>query len=373
MHHITMKSFRSRGFLFVLLLTIQSLAQQSESLFPVTVNGKVGYINNRGKLMIPPQFLDATAFEGSFARVAINDRWGFIDRSGKLVIPARFDVARRFSDGLAAVMVGDKYGFINLDGELVIEPKYKEVGDFSDGLAAVSVYSPDGFIHPRTKTRFSSLWTYIDKSGKQLMSPQLIYGFPFHNGVARFWTGSFASIDKYGLIDKSGHEIIEPIFDNIVSDFSEGVAPFRIGNKWGFTDDTGRIVIDPHFDSARGFSEGLGRIAMRNKFGVLLWGYIDHSGKIVIEPEFADNCDFSEGLACVAKFESKGWMRGYIDKTGKFAIKPTFDGTDNFTDGVAQVSIRTGKKFIDSHGQPIELVKSGYIDKTGTYVWKPTN
>jgi len=112
---------------------------------------------------------------------------------------------------------------------------------------------------------------YIDKTGSLVITPQFIQAFPFTNGVARFWTGAFVGLNKWGLIDRSGKETLPPQFDNIVNDFHEGLAPFRVGGKWGFIDITGKIIIPARFDGARDFSEGFGRVAVRSKFNLFLW------------------------------------------------------------------------------------------------------
>ena len=48
-------------------------------------------------------------------QVAYSDgRFGYIDPEGNMVIEPRFDIAYIFRDGLAPVRTGDKWGFIDL-------------------------------------------------------------------------------------------------------------------------------------------------------------------------------------------------------------------------------------------------------------------
>jgi len=103
-------------------------------------NGKRGYKNKAGKIVITPQFDKAFEFSAGLARVQIKDRFGFIDTTGKLVVPARFKDARNFSDGLACVTEdGRLWGFIDSKGSPVIKPIYTEAYSFSCGLAKVGV------------------------------------------------------------------------------------------------------------------------------------------------------------------------------------------------------------------------------------------
>ena len=59
-----------------------------------------------------------------------NGKWGYIDRTGKIVIPPLFDGTGGFSEGLANVKIGDKWGFIDKTGRYVIKPQFDGAGIF---------------------------------------------------------------------------------------------------------------------------------------------------------------------------------------------------------------------------------------------------
>src|SRR5262245_42548212 len=90
--------------LLLLFLYACSIAGQSEApkrLFPITANGK----------------------------------YGFVDRYGNIVIQPRFLMASDFHDGLASVKIDGRYGYINETGEVVVAPQYNDAEDFSEGFA----------------------------------------------------------------------------------------------------------------------------------------------------------------------------------------------------------------------------------------------
>jgi hypothetical protein len=120
--------------------------------------------------------------------------------------------------------------------------------------------------------------------------------------------------------------------------------------KYGYIDSKGKIVIQPQFDEADEFSEGLAPIRIGDK-----WGYIDPTGRIVIKPQYGRVGEFSEGLAGVSV---AGGKEGYMDRAQRIVIQPQFDKTWPFVGGLARVKIGD---------------KMGYIDKKGNYVWKPTD
>ena len=95
--------------------------QKSGKLVSIRENGKFGYINLDGQVVIEPQFDDTHFFSEGLAAVKIGNQWGFIDRMGKMVIKPQFDNAYFFSQGLAPVKIDNKVGFIEGTGRIVIK------------------------------------------------------------------------------------------------------------------------------------------------------------------------------------------------------------------------------------------------------------
>src|SRR5688572_22630095 len=62
-------------------------------LFVVTVDGRAGYINRKGDVVIPPQFDRAYGFTERLAVVQVGNRLGFIDERGRFVINPQYDDA----------------------------------------------------------------------------------------------------------------------------------------------------------------------------------------------------------------------------------------------------------------------------------------
>ena len=115
--------------------------KESVGLFPVFVqNGKHGYINKKGDIVINPQFDFALPFSEGLAPVKLAEKLGYIDKTGKYVINPQFDEAFGHAEGLAAVYnLGDGWGYINKKGDIVINPQFYFAHPFSEGLASVCV------------------------------------------------------------------------------------------------------------------------------------------------------------------------------------------------------------------------------------------
>jgi hypothetical protein len=90
-------------------------------LFRVIVDGKVGFANEQGKIVIKPLFDGANSFSEGFAAVNIGGRlatrgehsfiegghWGYIDKKGKYVLKPQFHDAGDFENGSAPVVTKD--------------------------------------------------------------------------------------------------------------------------------------------------------------------------------------------------------------------------------------------------------------------------
>jgi hypothetical protein len=349
-----------------------------EDYFPIQQDGKVGFIDKTGKIVIAPQFdsasnEDGIVFSEGLAAVKVSDKWGYIDKSGKFVIPPKFkqeSAPTLFYEGLAQVLIKEsiieksvgsdksqKYivreevlGFIDRSGEFVESLKFiKEKTKFSEGLA---------------KVRAGDKFGYVDKTGKFVSEDRFAEAEDFKEGLAAVKleaSGSFTENEaykfKYGFIDKTGKFVIKPQFGSAES-FSEGLAGVSLGDKSGYIDKTGKIVIAPKFDETYSFSEGLAKVVAGGKSG-----FIDAKGKLTIGLRFSHSGfgnsinyrGFKEGLA-VVEVNNKS---GYIDRTGKIIIAPQYNYGSDFNGGVATVFT----------GGENDTPKMSYIDKTGKVIW----
>lgn len=107
----------------------------------VKQDGKYYMIDQNGKKITDQAFDDAKPFAGSEpAAVCINGKWGFVNASGKIVIDPQYEKADSFNIGLGAVCMKGKWGYINSSGTVRIECLYEECKPFSaNGIAALKV------------------------------------------------------------------------------------------------------------------------------------------------------------------------------------------------------------------------------------------
>ena len=280
--------------LLTLLCAVPGMAEQRQdvnSRFVVQRNGKFGYIERTGELVLPATLYAASDFGDGVAVIMPSPRTGaIIDADGKTLgrLPL-YKSIQPFSEGLAVVMQDENHwGFVNPKAEVAIPLKFSAAASFSEGLAAVA--------------DASGKWGWIDKSGKVVIPPQFSGGGQFKEGMARFSRGS-----KSGYVDKTGKTIVEATYFT-AQDFSEGFGLVWDGKNRRFFDKTGKMVIEfPASVSVGPFQEGLA--AIKNGSEV---GFIDKTGKMALRVPFDGVSAFSEGLAPVRSGSGEAGKWGCI-------------------------------------------------------------
>lgn len=115
---------------------------QKEQLTPDSIvkfcrQGKWGYKDWKGNVLIQPVYDNAYAFHEDRACVEKDGLLGYINRKNELVIDFKYDSATSFSEGLAAVSIGEKSGYIDKDGAEVLPMEFDVATGFENGKAIV--------------------------------------------------------------------------------------------------------------------------------------------------------------------------------------------------------------------------------------------
>ncbi|MFP7299156.1 WG repeat-containing protein [Neobacillus niacini] len=174
--------------------------------------------------------------------------YGYLNRRGKEVIPLSYESASDFQDGKALVKIkGGNYALIDLTGKVVKSYPYPFVDDYGEGTLAFRE-SNDG------------KWGYIDESGKVRIDPQFTGTQPFVDGRAVVQTS-----DTYGLINREGKFTIKPNFNTLLNlgegRYALGKAIDRerpyIGSKYAIADSDGRIYTGFTLNGVSSYKDGI--------------------------------------------------------------------------------------------------------------------
>ena len=361
----------------MLLVTTSCIVANAQStqhlLLPVCRDGKWGYIDSAGTVVIAPEYHIAHDFHEGLARVRNGRDLSFIASSGQVSFsaPPKVVIAGDFSMGLAWFKTAeDRFGYVDRDGRIVIKAEYADASDFNEGSAAVCIFE-DGM---------PGRWGFINADGSWLLRPQFSYANGFHEGVA------IVSYDDrpFQFIDTRGERVFEitpPMGWDITtaSEFVEGTAKILYWDgkksRIGFVDHTGRTHMVPAHSSYKRFSEGIAT-------GVTSGGQlhaVDRAWKEVFKIPFDGVGRFSEGLCRV----KDGDQCAYIGRNGTVQIrhvhatsageygprKPSaFNDCTEFHDGIARVHI--GGTFQLIHDAPSSWEGGAwyYINRSGEVI-----
>ena len=229
------------------------------------------YIDQAGEPITRETFDGAVRFREGFAGVMKDGRCGFLDKRGRVVIPLRYASVRSFREGLAAVRFlrpdgrPGGVGYIDKRGVAVFQDTAGELldlGDFCDGYARV---------------RTAAGWGFIDRGFRARIAPRFEDARDFHDGLA-----AARSDGRWGFINKAGDWVIRPTFD-AADDFDETLALIAVDGRLGFTNRDLSFGIEPQFAAALPYFRDYARVTRDPSFG-----YIDVSGRPVWDPRRAE-------------------------------------------------------------------------------------
>ncbi len=325
-------------------------------LFRILQDGRWGFIDAAGRVVIQPRFERAERFSEGLAAVQDGETRGYVDRTGALVLVPRYQPAatlhRRFADGRAVVKEGQRYGYIDRGGRLVIPARYLAAEDFSEGLAMVCDERTCG---------------YVDRSGRGVLGPGFMGGQPVKEGLAVAVLAMSMGRQRVALHDLRRGRV--PGEFEGAGERSEGLVPVRLAGRWGFLDVEGRGAITPRFAAAGEFHGGLAPVTEEASGRC---GYVDRRGVLVIPARFRACRPFSGHLARVdlAETETDRERPAFVDARGAVAfsgdaLTPRFDSAEDFHEGLAAVGLG-GEPALAGSGTLL-----GYVDEQGRYVWRP--
>jgi hypothetical protein len=340
-----------------------------------------GFIDTLGDYLILPQFNYASSFNNGYARVVVGSthleensldggKWGTIDKNGKYIIKPQFDYLSEFIDNIARVVEkfsnNTKWGLIDISGKYIVSPQFNYISDFHESLACIlinantNIYDSEVHEGPYDSHSSGGLWGYINPKGKISIFSQFFEAYNFSEGLARVGIVEEPLLSENISNDSIYHvEMYYPSLQRVyVKD--NGIQKLKI--YYGYIDKKGKYVISPQFDDASDFHNGYARIKVGNK-----WGIINKKGKFVISPTYDYLEDFSCGFAiannggynfCDSQIDGDWFILG---QNGKIKSIDCFSA-EKFVCGIARVCIDTlqNKRIC------------GYIDTLGNWVWKPT-
>ncbi|WP_201511909.1 WG repeat-containing protein [Psychrobacter alimentarius] len=264
----------------------------------------VALLNNKGKSVVDLsryQKVDANKLSGGLLPVQRNNRVGYLNMKGREVVPAMYDVlsesqgwARPVSDGRIVVKKDGNYGVINTANKTIVpfSAAISDIDDYQNGMARV---------------RKNRAVSWLDKNGKTTSEPSNADGDEF---------AAKSSANKNSNASAQTKQAASNRFTTLDARQQDG--------KWGYVDDNNVTMITYSFDEARPFSEGLAGVRIGKD-----WGFINLGGELVIPFRFSNSGVSAKGSykgqsAFIFK-DGKAWI-GNLKNGNKMCVDTKGEG-----------------------------------------------
>lgn len=248
-----------------------SVGNFSSGLAPVVEKGQfVKYINQSGKTIFELKeykgetIIAATEFQNDKAVFKTSsNHYGFIDTKGKVILPPIYDYASLFYGEYAIVKKEDKISLITEKGEEVI--------GFDNHI--ICQLLPSEGVFPFVNEEEDACG-YMNLKGEKVIKENKRFkrGLNFINGHAVFYNSN----NEVGLIDKKGNIVIRAKYQNLIQ--CEDILIFKDNDKEGLLDYEGNVILKAEYKDIIPFVKN-------NKFTYALdddvWVLIDKEGREV--------------------------------------------------------------------------------------------
>ena len=109
----------------------EGIAVRNSTIMAQTAEGYI-LLGLDGKQIGDKVYEDVRHFgDKTYAAVKIDGKWGFIDNQGQLVLEAEYEDAKSFQNGYAPIKKNGKWGYIDINGNIVIRPVFQQAQSIS--------------------------------------------------------------------------------------------------------------------------------------------------------------------------------------------------------------------------------------------------
>ncbi|MDR2009079.1 MAG: WG repeat-containing protein [Bacteroidales bacterium] len=252
---------------------------------------RAGFINEKGKIALPPVYdsrdISKYGFRNgvSWVKMPGEKKYTLINQYGDTVSKKTYENVGRFNDGICAVYNKERMGFIDNSGKEIIPCEYSGESQFNEDLVFVKKIGDK-----------NEKYGFLNKSGETVIP--FVYtktrDHKFINGECLVTKN-----DSLYVINKNGDIVYCPEKNNIVHQFSDGMAVSYVENekkKYGFINKHNEWNILPVYDTVTNFINGYSIVATDGKYGV-----INTKNEIIIPLDYdkiTGNCDRTELFIC---------------------------------------------------------------------------
>lgn len=207
----------------------EEIQQNPGTLWAYKSNGKYGFMNDEGKVMIAPAYTVSMGFDKKYPVAVVGNYtssqvYGMIDEKGRVIIPLNYLTITPISEGYFGLtdFVG-RYALANTSGKITTEHLFSALREMHRGV----IPARDAM----------EQWMLVDPYGKVIVENTAYIGagsegfFPAGDGL------------RFGYLDAKGNHAIEWVY-TYITDFTNGVARVERNARAFYIDRHGKEYIE---------------------------------------------------------------------------------------------------------------------------------
>lgn len=266
-------------------------------------SGKCGLFRDNG-VFIPPKFDNIGCFQEKQYLITIDNKLGIIDSSARYVVEPKYDNIYKINDSLFRIGLNNKWGLLCPKNNFTVEPRWKRfelletgyIKGYLDSLVQLLEYPANIIVS-------EAYYDYFQGSNDHIIVKSKL---------------------KFGIINRSGAEIVKPLYDDITY-LNENYFIAVNNGKKGVINDRGDTIVTLEYDNVSIFENEcnlkLFMVTKNKKIGL-----VDYENKIYIPIKFKF-IDCREDGNFIVK-EKK--LIGLYSHSGKEIIPPKFNVIGNY-------------------------------------------
>ena len=120
--------------------TYDAFGEEVNGYIRVKKNGLYGFVDNKGKLVVPTAYNKTFQFNEDPKIVGVDKdgKQGYINAKNEVIVPLMYDRIFEPKDGMILVGKNEKFGFYTVEGIKVTDVIFDEAESFTDGYASVA-------------------------------------------------------------------------------------------------------------------------------------------------------------------------------------------------------------------------------------------
>lgn len=288
---------------------------KSTTLYFVHRNNKVGLVNAEdGTWLLPAEYDRIEKTRIPLSEIFVGGKMGYIDDWGRIVLPAHYDDAIALDGNTYfAVKESEKWGVYSKEKNDIVVPIQYDKLDYCGGCGS----KPD-YVY----ALLDGKWGIVSFENKTLLPFE--YEFPGHQGMrSGNWVTNLTKENRELIINiASGKEYFEADYQE--SKLVNGFLALKKGRKYALVNSDGAQISDFEYEGIEGlydrFYDGNYIVVKSNQKA----GVIDSAGEILIKPDLYHSITLRDKQFFIGHNEEKR-TTGLHDLSGNMLVEPNYE------------------------------------------------